>query len=141
MPMPSVVIVTGNANDTQIPSLCRLTNTQCNFPMGNPSRVNPDFYHSTLGLSDKHDREFSFGQQNFSTYTAGLLHPLRTFRIAPRVTHTHTEISNIFAGLLHPYRNFGYLRKSLTPVQVLSPKGINDPLLAPPNTSKFYVTL
>ena len=37
VPMPSVKIVIGNANDTQLPSPCRLTNTQCNLPMGNPS--------------------------------------------------------------------------------------------------------
>ena len=91
MAMLSVVIVTGSTNDSQLLSLCFLTNTQCNLPMGNPSRVNSDSYHSTLSLSDKHDRVFSFGQQNFSAYTAGLLHPHRTFRIAPRVSHTHTK--------------------------------------------------
>ena len=79
MPMPSVAIITGNTNDTHIPSLCRLTNTQCNLPMGNQYRVNLDSYHSTLGLSDKHDRVFSFGQHNF--------------RLIPRVSYTQTECS------------------------------------------------
>ena len=98
---------------------------------------------------------FSFGQQNFSAYTAGLLHPHRNFgylrgsltpiqrfQISPQVSYTHSEISNISLGLLHPYRNFGYLRGSLTPIQkfrissrvsythtpVLSPEGIYSPL-------------
>ena len=79
MPMPSVTIVTGNTNNTHIPSLCRLTNTQYNLPMDNQSRVNLDSYHSTLGLSDKHDHMFSFGQQNFSAYTTGLLYPYINF--------------------------------------------------------------
>ena len=72
VPMPSEKIVTGNANDKQLSSPCRLTNTQCNLPMGNPSRVNPDSYHSTLGLSDEHDRVFSLRQQNFLDFTTGL---------------------------------------------------------------------
>ena len=103
MPMPSVAIVTGNTNGTHIPSLCRLTNTQCNLSMGNQSRVNPDSYHSTRGLSDKHDRVFSFGQQNFFSYTA---------------------------GLLHPYRNFGSCRWSLTPMfQAFHLRGLMAPFL------------
>ena len=73
VPMLSVKIVIGNANDTQLPSPCRLTNTQCNLPMdSNPSRVNPDSYHSTLGLSDEHDRVFSLRQQHFLDFTASL---------------------------------------------------------------------
>ena len=134
--MPSVAIVTGNANDTQIPSLCWLTNTQCNLPMGNPSRVNLDSYHSTLGLSDGHDRVFSLGQQNFldsiaglshlcktfSDSTAGLSHSFKIFRILPRVSFTHTG-------------SFIYYRGSPSPkFQHFSPEGINDPLLASPNT-------
>ena len=91
--MSCVAIVIGNANDTHIPSLCRLTNTQCNLPKGNPTRVNPDSYHSTLGLSDKHDCVFYFGQHNFSAYAAGLLHQLRTF-------------SESTAGLSHPCKTF-----------------------------------
>ena len=92
MPMLSVAIVIGNANDTRVPSLCRLANTQCNFPIGNQSLINPDSYHSTLGLSDKHDNVFSFRQQKISAYIAGLLHPHRTFRVVSRVSHTHTEL-------------------------------------------------
>ena len=103
MPMPSVAIVIGNANDNQIPSLSRLTITQCNLPMGNPSRVNPDSYHSTLSLSDKHDRVFSFGQQNFSAYTAGLLHLHKTFRIIPRVSNTHTKPFRIVPQVSHTH--------------------------------------
>ena len=110
MPMPSVVAVTGNANDTHILSLRRLTNTQCNFPMGNQSRVNLDSYHSTLGLSDKHDRVFSFGQQNFSYYTTGLLHPHRTFRTTPRVSHTHTEPLGYYHGSPTPEFQTFHLR-------------------------------
>ena len=95
MAMPSVAIITGNANDTQIPSLCRLTNTQCNFPMGNPSRVNLDSYHSTLGLSDEHDRVFYLGNI--------------TFWITPWVSNTHIELLDNIAGLSHPYRIFQIL--------------------------------
>ena len=138
MPMSSVVTVTGNANDAQIPNLCRLTNTQCNLPMGNPSQVNPDSYHSNLGLSDKHDRVFSFGQQNFSAYTVGLLHPHRTSRISSRVSYTHTEISDISTGLLHPYNNFGYLRGSLTPIHHSSHlRGFTAPFLLRPTHVNF----
>ena len=104
MPTSSVAIVTSNANDTHIPSLCRLTNTQCNLPMDNQSRVNPGSYHSTLGLSDKYDRVFSLGQQNFSVTTAGLSHPCKTFSDRPiRVFYTHT-------GLLHPFGSFTPIR-------------------------------
>ena len=103
MPMLSVAIVTSNVNDTHIPSLCRLTNTQCNLPMANQSRVNPDSYYSTLGLSDKYDRVFYFGQQNFSAYTT---------------------------GLLHPHRNFGSCRGSLTPMfQAFHLRGLTTPFL------------
>ena len=137
MPMLSVAIVTSNANDTQIPSLCRPTNTQCNLSMGYPSQVNPDSYHSTLGLSDKHDRVFSFGQQKFLTYTTSLLHLHITFWIASRVSHTHTEIwislrvsythkyiLDISAGLLHPYRTF-HLRGLMAPF-LLRPTHLNS---------------
>ena len=82
-----------------------------NLPMGNPSRVNPDSYHSILGLSDKHDRVFSLGQQNFSDSTASLSHPCKTF---PDST----------TGLLHPFGSFtppsGLLHSfgSFTPIRV-----------------------
>ena len=112
MSMPSVEIVTGNTNDTHISSLSRLTNTQCNLPMGNQSRVNLDSYHSTLGLSDKHDRVFSFGQQNFSAY---------------------------IAGLLHPYRNFGSCRGFLTPMfQAFHLRGLTAPFLLRPTHINFF---
>ena len=110
--MPSVTFVIGNTSDTHIPSFCRLTNTQCNLPMGNQSRVNPDSCHSTLGLSDKHDRVFSFGQQNFSAYTA---------------------------GLLHPYRNFGLCHESLTPMfQGFHLRGLTAPFLLHPTHINYF---
>ena len=62
-----------------------------------PDRVNPDSYHSTLGLSDKHNRVFYLGQQNFSDSTASLLHPCKTF-------------SDSTAGLLHPFGSFTPIR-------------------------------
>ena len=97
-----------------------LTNTQCNLPMGNQSLVNLDSYHSTLGLSDTYDRVFYFGQHNFSAYTAGLLHPHRTFRIAPQVSHTH-------AG------PFGYHHESPTPeFQAFHLRGLTAPFLLYP---------
>ena len=112
MPMSSAAIITSNTNDTHIPSLCRLANTQFNSPMGNQSRVNPDSYHSTLGLSDKHDRVFSFGQQNFSAYTV---------------------------GLLHPYRNFGSCRGSLTPMfQAFHLRGLTTPFLLRPTHINYF---
>ena len=94
-----------------------------------PSRVTPDSYHSILSLGDNHVRVFSsLGQQNFSAYTSSLLHPHRnsgflpgsltpTFRIAPRVSYTHTEIQDRSPGLLHPHKNSGSLPGSLTPSQ------------------------
>ena len=129
MPIPSVAVVTSNVNDTHIPSLCRLTNTQCNLPMGNQSRANPDSYHSTLGKSDKHDHVFYFRQQSFSAYTAGLLHLHRTFRIAPRVSHTHTG-------------PFGSHHGSPTPeFQAFHLKGLTTPFLLHPthlNSTSLY---
>ena len=117
MPMLSVEIVTGNTNDTHVPNLRRLTNTQCNLPMGNQFGVNPDSYHSTLGLSDKHDRVFFFWAtelsglhrgaltptQNFSDSTAGLSHPYRTFRIIPRVSNTHTKRLRMVPWVSHTH--------------------------------------
>ena len=112
MLMPSVEIITFSTHDTHIPNLCRITNTECNFPMGNQSRVNPDSYHSTLSLSDKHNRVFSFGQQNFSTYTA---------------------------GLLHTYRNFGSCRRSLTPMfQAFHLRRLTTPFLLRPTHINYF---
>ena len=72
----------------------------------------------------------SLGQHNFSAYTASLLRshrnfgylhgtftPTQKFRITPRVSYTHTEISDFSTGLLHPHRNLGRLPGSLTPIQ------------------------
>ena len=137
MPMPSVAIITGNTNDTHIPSICRLTNTQCNLPMGNQSRVNLNSYHSTLGLSDKHDRVFFLGNRNFSLRlgsltpkrnfpdnTAGLLHPYRTFRMIPQVSYTHTELFGRYHGSLTPKFQAFHLR-GLTAPFLLRPTHIN----------------
>ena len=78
--------------------------------------TNPESYHSTLGLSDKHDRVFHFGQQNFW--------------LTPRVSYTHTEILAHATGLLHPYRNFGSCRRSLTPMfQAFHLRGLTTPFL------------
>ena len=84
------------------------------------SRVTPDSYHSTLSLRDNLTMCFHLGQHNSSAYTSSLLHlhiyfgylhgsltPTQKFRITPRVSYTHTEISNFSTGLLHPHRNFG----------------------------------
>ena len=94
------------------------------------SRVTPDSYHSTLSLCDNLTVCFSLGQHKFLAYTASLLHPHRNFRylhgsltptqkfwISPRVSYTHTEISDFFTVLLHPHRNLGCLLGSLTPTQ------------------------
>ena len=84
------------------------------------SRVTPESYHSTLSLCDNLTVCFYLEQQSFSAYTASLLHqhrnfgylhesltPTQKFRISPRVSYTHTEISDISTGLLHPHKNFG----------------------------------
>ena len=87
MHMASVKTVTDITNDPCIePSLAHQYPMQ--VPMGNQSRVNPDSYHTTRSLCDKHDRVSSweielFGShrgslipiQNFSDDTMGLLHP------------------------------------------------------------------
>ena len=129
--MPIMAIVTGNANDTQLPSLCWLPNTQCNFPMGNPSRVNPDSYHSTLGLGDKPDRVFSLGQQNFSDSTAGLSHPCKTFSDSTAGLLHHSS-------LLHLFRSFTPIR-SLTPMQDLSDNTMG--LLHPSSKNSQYTLI
>ena len=95
MPMPSMTIVTGNTNDTYIPSLCPLTNTQCNLPMGNQSRVNPDSYHSTLGLSDKHDRVFSLGNRNFDSRLGSLTPKFQAFHLRGLTTPFLLRLTHI----------------------------------------------
>ena len=52
-----------------------------------------------------------------SGYLPGSLTPTHKFGISPRVSYTHTKISDISPGLLHPHRNSGYLPRSLTPTQ------------------------
>ena len=58
---------------------------------------------------------FSFGQQNFSAYTAGLLHPHITLRIAPRVSYTHTRPLGYYHGSLTPKFQAFHLRGLMTP--------------------------
>ena len=103
-------------NDIHIPSPCRLTNTQCIFQWVSKSRVTPESYHSTLSLSDNHDRVSSLGNRTFG-HLRGSLTPIQKFRISPRVSYTHTEILDISIGLLHQHINSGYLHGSLTPTQ------------------------
>ena len=127
-------------NDIHISSTCRLTNTQCNFQWVSKSRVTPDSYHSTLSLHNNHDRVFSFRVTPDSYHSTlslcdnmtvcflsratelfGLhcepLTSTQKFRISPRVSYTHTKISDNSTGLLHPHKNLGYLPGSLTPTQ------------------------
>ena len=140
-------------NDINIPSPCRLTNTQCNFQWVSKSRVTLDSYHSTLSLHDNHDRVFSFrvtrdsyhstlslrdnhdcvfssrvtpdpyhstlslrdnmtvcflsrATELFGLYCEPLTSTMK-FQISPRVSYTHTEISDNSRGLLHSHRNSG----------------------------------
>ena len=70
-----------------------------------------------------------------SGYLLGSFTPTQKFWISPRVSYTHTEIQDISPGLLHPHRTFRILpRVSITLIPGFSPEGINDPLLALPNT-------
>ena len=108
MPMPSVAIVIGNANDTQIPSLCRITNTQCNFPMGNPSRVNPDSYHSTLRLSDNYDLVFLLGNRTFRITPRVSHTPRGTFWIVLRVSHTSAKPFRIVPHFFHTHLSLSH---------------------------------
>ena len=115
MPMPSVTTVTGGTNDTHIPSLYRLTNTQCKCQWEtNPESIlNPitqlEVYVITMTvclllateLFGSHRGSLTPMLQNFSDHTVGLLHPC--------------------------YR--------------LSPEGVNGPLLTPPNKPYLYFFL
>ena len=70
-----------------------------------------------------------------SGYLHGSLTPIQKFWISSRVSYTHLKILDISTGLLHPYRTFRILpRVSFTLIPGFSPEGINDPLLASPNT-------
>ena len=92
------------------------------------SRVTPDSYHSTLSLCDNLTVCFHLGQHNSLAYTSSLLHahknfrylhgsltPTQKFGMTPRVSYTHTEISDFSTGLLHPHGNSRWLSGSLTP--------------------------
>ena len=73
MHMPSVKTVIGITNDP-VSSPHRL-HYPMQVSMGNQSQVNPESYHTTQSLCDKHDRVSSLGN--------------RTFRITLRVSYTH----------------------------------------------------
>ena len=67
-----------------------------------------------------------FRQQNFSAYTAGLLHPHRTSRIALRVSHTHIGA-------------FGYHHGSSTPeFQDFHLRGLTAPFLLHPTHINYF---
>ena len=71
-------------------------------PIGNQSRVNPDSYHTTRSLCDKHDRVSSLGN--------------RTFRNTPRVSYTNvTKPFGSHRGTLTPMFQDFYLRGLTVP--------------------------
>ena len=80
-------------------------------------RVTPDSYHSTLSLRDNLTACFHLLGNITFRLTLRALTFTQKFRISPRVSYTHTEISDFSTGLLHPHRNFGFLHGSLTPTQ------------------------
>ena len=81
------------------------------------SRVTPDSYNSTLSLRDNMTVCFlSRATKIFGLHYEPLT-STEKFRISPRVSYIHTEISDISMGFLHPHRNFGQLHGSLTPTQ------------------------
>ena len=87
MHMPRVKTVNSITNDPCIePSPAHQYPMQ--VPMGNQSKVNPDFYHITQSLCDKHDRVSSLGNI--------------TFRLTLRVSYTHTELFRSHCGSLIP---------------------------------------
>ena len=77
MPMPSVTTVTGSTNDTHIPSPYRLTSTHCKCQWA----THPESFPTLITQLEVYVLIvcLNFGQHNFSAYTAGLLHPYRTF--------------------------------------------------------------
>ena len=82
-------------------------------PNGNQSRVNPDSYHTTRSLCDKHDRVSSLG--NIS------------FQLTSRVSYTYTKI-------------FGSPYGSLIPMfQAFHLKGLTVPFLLRP-THIIYIS-
>ena len=112
MHMPSVKTVTSITNDPCIePSPTHQYPMQ--VPMGNQFRVNPNSYHTTQSLCDKHDRVSFLGS--------------RTFRLMLRVSYTHTEL-------------FGSHRGSLTPMfQAFHLRGLTIPFLLRP-THIIYIS-
>ena len=79
-------------------------------PMGNQSRVNPDSYHTTQSLCDKHDRVSSLGN--------------RTFQLTLPVSYTHTKLFRSHRGSLTPMFQAFHLR-GLTIPFLLHPTHIN----------------
>ena len=75
--MLSVTTITSSANDTSIPSPCRLISTHCKcqwatYPESISTPITQlEVYVLIVCLN--------FGQHNFSAFTAGLLHPYRNF--------------------------------------------------------------
>ena len=95
-------------------------------PMGNQSRVNPDFYHTTQSLSDNHDRVSYLGNI--------------TFRITPRVSNTHVLVINMIVCLLWTTKLFESHRGSLTPMfQAFHLRGVKVPFLLCP-THIIYIS-
>ena len=103
MPMISVTIITGSTNDTHVLIPYRLTSTQCKCQwVTNPESIPTpitrlEVYVITIIVC------ILFRKQSFSNYTAGLLHPHKTFRITSRVSYTCIELLARATGLLHPY--------------------------------------
>ena len=102
-PMPSVTTVTGSTNDTHVLNPYWLTSTQCKCQW----TTNPELIPTPITQLEVYVITITvcilFGQQSFSDYTAGLLHPHRNFWITPRVSYTCTEGLAHAMGLLHPY--------------------------------------
>ena len=105
MPMPSVTIVTGSTNDTNIPSPYRLPNTQFKCQWA----TNPESIPTPTT------------QLEVNVVIVCLILGNGFFRITPRISYTH--------------RTFRITQRvSYTHVPSFSHEGINDPLLALPNT-------
>ena len=98
--MSSVKTVTGITNDPCIkPSPAH--QYPMKVPMGNQSRVNPNSYHITRSLCDKHDCVSSLGN--------------RTFQLTSRVSNTHTELFGSHRGSLTPMFKAFHLRGLTVP--------------------------
>ena len=83
------------------------------------SHRNFGYLHGSLTPTQKFriTPRVSYTHTEISDFSTGLLHPHRNFWIALRVTYTLTEILDFSTGLLHPHRNFEFLHGSLTPSQ------------------------